>query len=643
MPQAEQNIVLGTAGHIDHGKSALVQALTGTDPDRLAEEKERGITIELGFAQLVLPDGSSMGVVDVPGHERFVRQMISGSTGIDIALLCIAADDGIMPQTREHMAVIELLAIPTLVVALTKCDRVDAEWVEMVSEEVRAFLEAGSYAGAPIVATSARTGEGLDELRHALLEAARATVSAHRAVIVRMPVDRVFTIKGAGTVITGTLWSGSVRLDDELEVLPGGRTARVRSIQMHGRAAECAPAGNRVALNLSDLKTSEIRPGDFLATPGAIEATDRFDCSFSYASPLVEGKPLRSGTRVRIAHGTREAFGRLLFMNGQDELKPHETCYAQIRLEEELPLSWQDRFIVRSYSPVRVIGGGIVLASHPRRRTTLPPQEQELLDALRAGDAQTACGIALGLQTAPTRAPALAEQLGAPASEVERWLDELVAARKAVVLVENGWKLYASPQAMQKALGALENALLKFHAANADELGVKKNDLLLRSGLHMDATAFDALLARAAADGKLVVEEGVISHPKAGAGAKQLEAQNAKKVAAALAEAGCAPPTTDELAKRLGMSTSTLARALGTLEKDGAVVRVDKSLSFDAAALGSLRDAVASHLAAHGSGTAAELKDAMGTSRKYAIPLLEHFDRIGLTIRDGDARKLRQT
>ncbi len=640
MAVSKPNIVLGTAGHIDHGKSALVQALTGTDPDRLAEEKERGITIELGFAQLVLPDGSTMSVVDVPGHERFVRQMISGSTGIDVALLCIAADDGVMPQTREHLAVMELLNIPTCIVALTKCDRVDDEWVQMATEEVRTYLSGTRYAQAPIVPTSARTGMGLDELRVVLLEAARATVSTHRAAAVRMPVDRVFTIKGAGTVVTGTLWSGEVSPDDELAVLPTGLRVRVRSVQMHGTPADLAPAGNRVALNLSDLKTSDIRPGDFLAEPGTIEPTDRFDCWFSYASPLAEGKPLRTGARVRVAHGTREVFGRLLLMNGRESLMPRESCYAQIRLEEELPLSWRDRFIVRSYSPVRVLGGGIVLACHPRRRTTVPAQEEALLDALRAGDVQNACALALALQSAPIDAAALASQFGEPTTEARNALDALVDARAAVAVSHGGRELYATASVLAKCLSAIENALMRFHAEQPESLGVKKNDLLLRSGLRVDENTFDVLLARAIADGKAVVEAGVISHPKAGAGARQLEVQNAAKAAKALAEAGAMPPVTEELARLLELSMSALSRALGTLENEGSVVRVDKALAFDAEAFAGLRNAVVEYLESNGPSTAADLKDAMGVSRKYAIPLLEYFDRIGVTAREGDLRKL---
>ncbi|MBQ9067814.1 MAG: selenocysteine-specific translation elongation factor, partial [Eggerthellaceae bacterium] len=362
----QPNLVLGTAGHIDHGKSSLVMALTGTDPDRLSEEKKRGITIELGFARLDLGDGRSMGVVDVPGHEKFVRQMIAGATGIDVALLVIAADDGIMPQTLEHIAVLQTLGVPTCVVALTKIDLVDADWAALAEEEVRAFLSNTSYANAPIVPVSSRTGEGVEEVRAALAEASKHATALHRSSALRQPVDRVFTIKGAGTVITGTLWSGTAHVGDSVEILPSRRTSRIRSIQMHDQPVEEAPAGNRVALNLVDVKTDEVSPGDFLATPGLIEPTIAFDAQFTYLDTAKSGKLLESGVRMHVAHGTKEVLGRVLFANGQESLEPGQSAFAQIRLEEELPVSLGDRFIVRTYSPVVVAGGGQVLMAHPR-------------------------------------------------------------------------------------------------------------------------------------------------------------------------------------------------------------------------------------------------------------------------------------
>ncbi len=364
---AQRHLIIGTAGHIDHGKSTLIKALTGTDPDRLAEEKKRGITIELGFAQLLLPDGTIAGIVDVPGHEKFIRQMIAGATGIDIALVCVAADDGIMPQTREHLAVLELLGVTTCVVALTKCDLVDSEWLELVKEEITAELASSSFNEAPIVAVSAREGWGLDELKEVLSKSVATSPTPNLTGPVRMPVDRVFTIKGAGTVVTGTLWQGTVRPDDELELLPKGISARIRSIQVHDKEVEHSSAGTRTALNLANLSTKEIRPGDFLITPQTLNSSDRFDARFTYLPLLSAQKPLISGTSVRIAHGTRETMGRILLMDNQTSLEPRQTAFAQIRLNEPLPLSHGDHFIVRLLSPARVIGGGVVLNGAPQK------------------------------------------------------------------------------------------------------------------------------------------------------------------------------------------------------------------------------------------------------------------------------------
>ncbi|MBO4364770.1 MAG: selenocysteine-specific translation elongation factor, partial [Eggerthellaceae bacterium] len=324
------NLALGTAGHIDHGKSALVMALTGTDPDRLEEEKRRGITIELGFVELELPDGRKMTVVDVPGHERFVRQMIIGAAGIDVALLVIAADDGVMPQTTEHVAVLQTLGIKSCVVALTKIDMVDPEWVDLVEEEVRAFLSNTPFANARIVRCSSRTGEGVEDVRQAIAAAVDDAPKVHQSLAFRQPVHRVFSVKGAGTVITGVVWSGSIKQDDVVEVLPSGKRGRVRGVQVYGRKVKEAVAGNCVAVNLNDVKADDVSPGDFIATPGVIQPTDRFDCHFTYMDTSGTGKPLVSGVQMHIAHGAKEVLGRVLFADGQAQLGPGQSCYAQV-------------------------------------------------------------------------------------------------------------------------------------------------------------------------------------------------------------------------------------------------------------------------------------------------------------------------
>ncbi|MDR2492120.1 MAG: selenocysteine-specific translation elongation factor [Coriobacteriales bacterium] len=655
--QPAPRLILGTAGHIDHGKSSLVKALTGTDPDRLAEEKRRGITIELGFARLALPDGTVLGVVDVPGHERFVRQMIAGASGIDLALLCIAADDGVMPQTLEHIAVLEVLGITRCVVALTKSDLVDGPWLAYVGEEVAASLSTTPLKDAPVVAVSSKSEEGLDELKRLLGAAARAAAanSARHAQQVRYPVDRVFSVKGSGTVTTGTLWSGEVRPDMELEVLRAQGTAarakaRVRSVQVHGVTTDCAQAGSRVALNLGGLKTSEVRPGDFLAAPGLIIPTDRFDARVTYLDTAQSARALESGSRVHVCHGTKEVVGRLLLMDGRKQLEPQESCFAQVRLEEPLPVSWQDRFVLRSYSPVRVAGGGTVLAAHPRRRTMLVPGEKELLEALTAADAPRALRQAFALARVPVTASELARVVGVGAPEALCVLQELVSTGAAVVLGHKSASAgveahYCSRPIAQKSCAAIENTLLGLYADDPALPGVTRQalrQLCEKRGLpRMGDAAFEALVAYASELGQASVGPAGVAHPRAEAGARQIEAEQAQCLLDVLTAAQAEPPTIAELVAASGIESSQAHRALGALERAGSVCRISKEFCFAVEALGGLEAAVRSYLHEQGSATVTELKDAMQTSRKYAVPVLEYFDTHGVTRRDGDLRSLR--
>lgn len=636
---AKDSFILGTAGHIDHGKSSLIKALTGTDPDRLAEEKQRGITITLGFAQLTLPSGRKMGVVDVPGHERFVRQMVAGATGMDVALLVIAADDGIMPQTVEHMAVLELLGVDNCVVALTKADLVDADWLDFVQIEVHDALEGTPFANAPIVPCSSITGEGLDELLKALDEAAARAARTKPAGPVRYPVDRVFTVKGFGTVTTGTLWSGTVHVGDELEVLPQGLKTRVRSIQMHGVDKDAAAAGNRVALCLADVSVDEVRPGDFVAAPGSMEVTDRFDAQLTYSDPFHAGKALVSGNRVHVAHGTREVLGRVLCMNGVEQMEPGQTQQVQIRLDDPLPLSYQDRFIIRSYSPVHVIGGGSVLSAHPRRRTTLSANEQEMLDALAQGDAVNAIdAFALGLQE-PKTPEEITGLLGLPAKVVAKRLQELQDDKKLVCLGTRG--LYLAPAALHaKLLSAVESKLMRFHNANQDATGLAKEELRHQLDCKLQPACFDALLEDAEAKGIAVQVNGELSHPKAGAGAKAQQIKAAQVMEELLVKADANPPVQDALVKESGLNPGMARKALNELVTQGRAVRVSADFVFATAVIERYKDLVKNFIEQNGPATAAQLKEACGTSRKYMMPILEYLDAQHFTKREGDLRTL---
>ena len=635
------DLILGTAGHIDHGKSALVLALTGTDPDRLAEEKQRGITIQLGFARLELPDGRTMGVVDVPGHEKFVRQMIAGATGVDVALLVIAADDGVMPQTIEHIAVLQTLGVRTCVVALTKTDLVDEEWVEFVADEVRARLAETPYSDAPIVPVSSKTGTGLDELRAALQGACDEAGKVRHGDVMRLPIDRVFTIKGAGTVVTGTLWSGSIAPGDVVDILPGGKKSRVRGVQVHGHDEERALLGNRVAVNLADASTDEVSPGDMLVETGKVDLTDRFDCRITYQDTMGSGKPLETGVRMHIAHGTKEVLGRVLFCDGLQEVKPGEGAYAQVRLQEPLAVRFGDRFIMRTYSPVHVAGGGEVLLARPRRRTGLKPGEAELLASLREGDLRNASVLAVTLQAHPVSASRIAAYIGVTTEALVDALDEAVECGKLVALGEGSDRLYTTPSMKRRLLARIDRVLVEFHSENPAEAGLSGEALRRRCFPQMDSAAFAALVDDAARMGAVVARGGLVGHPSAQGSARQALDEAVDALAALLAEQGMTPESLGGLAEHAGLSSQMVGKAATTLVENGRAYRVSPDLLFDAQAIAAAKQAVAEHLQAGGSGTVAALRDVMGTTRKYAVPLLEKFDAEGFTARSGDERTLR--
>jgi selenocysteine-specific elongation factor len=627
------SLVLGTAGHIDHGKSTLVKALTGTDPDRLAEEKERGITIELGFAQLELPSGRTMGVVDVPGHERFVRQMVAGATGIDVVLLVVAADDGVMPQTREHLAIIDLLGIPRGVVAITKADLSDADWLEMVAEDVRQLLVGTSIDGAPVVPVSARSGAGLPELLATLDEVAAEAEARHSNLPLRLPVDRVFTIAGAGTVVTGTLWSGAAKRDDQVELMPSGKRGRIRSVQMHGQQAEKAVAGNRVALNIVGLEKDEISRGDIVAEPGTLTVTDRFDARFTYLAS--EEKPFESGTRVHVHHGTREVLGRVLLMEG-DVIGPGQSMLAQVRLEEPLAPRYDDRFIVRSYSPMWTIGGGVVLDALPLRRTTLKPHERELLDALLAHDLSGAAVGLLASRALPMTSAQVAAAIGVPRAQVADDLNKASLER----LKAAGETYYLTAEAQERLLGTIESELVAFHDANPNATGRGSAALRDRVDRRLEPKVFDALLGLAVETGTVVLAGGEARHPKAASTAVAAEGEAEEKLAALLARQGLAPAATAELAAEAQVDAGITRKVLGRMVNAGSVVRLGPDLHFDAAAVEGAREKIVAFLNEHGTMLAKDARDITGSSRKYIVPLLEYFDTQGVTKRDGDTRTL---
>ncbi len=629
--------IIGTAGHIDHGKTALVKALTGCDTDRLKEEKERGISIDLGFAALAI-GGRRVGIVDVPGHERFIRNMLAGAHGIDLVLLTVAADDGVMPQTEEHLDIVHLLGVDRGVVALTKADLVDEDWAALVADDVRGLLKGTALAQAPIVPVSSRTGAGLPELLAALDEVAEEAPSRHANLPMRLPVDRVFTIAGAGTVVTGTMWTGSAAKDDPVEIYPSGVEGRVRGVQVHGESVERAHAGQRVAMNVAGVERSEISRGDIIAAPGSLVVTDRFDARFTYLGLPEDDRSFESGARVHVHHGTREVLGRVLLMDAET-LRPGESGFAQVRLEEPLAPRYDDRFIVRSYSPVFTIGGGVVLDALPPRRTTLRAHERELLEALLAHDLSTASTGLLASRAMPMTSAEVAAALGIPRPQVA---DELNRALLERLKVGNE-TYFVRGDTLEALLAHLEQALTEFHEESPKATGISTAALRERVDRRLAPRLFDAVLEAAVAQGFAVVDKGQVGHPKASVSALAAEADAAETLLALVAQGGIAPPALPELLAMSGIEAGVARKALARLVEQGHVVRVSSDMHFSAGALTELRDALESFLGSRDEGaTTSELRTALGISRKYAIPLLEYFDAQGVTKRDGDLRTLRR-
>ena len=633
-------LVLGTAGHIDHGKTALVRALTGVDTDRLPEEKARGITIELGFAPLDLGDGLVLSVVDVPGHEGLVRTMVAGATGIDLLLLVVAADEGVMPQTREHAAICGLLGIERGVVALTKTDAVDAEMRELAAAEVRAFLAGTPLAGAPLCPVSARTGEGLDGLRSALRQAARgAPPRTDRRGPPRLAIDRVFAMKGFGTVVTGTLVGGELRVGDALELQPSGRRVRVRGLQHFGAAGDRARPGARCAVNLQGVDVSQVERGETLAPPGMLVVTRSADVELAW---LPAAPRLARPASVEFLAGTAERRARLAPVGGAVE--PGARGFARVHLEgEPLPLLPGDRFVVRGFARAAAggatLGGGVVLDAAPARRRLSDPALARALAVLARRDPEDDLALRIdraGLAGAD--AAALAREEGLAPQEAERRLEALRSARRACPTPAGRWLGEAALARLEARLLA---ALDAFHAAEPLRPGMPRAALRGRLPENVTADAADLAIARLAGAGALVAERDLVR--RAGHAARLPDADRAlaARLVAEAREAGLEPPLPREWAARHGLAPQRLREVLAHLERTGDLVRAPGDLWFDAGAVAALRARVVAHLEEAGSLETPAYKELIGTSRKYAVPLMELFDAERLTLRTGTARVLR--
>jgi len=662
--------VIGTAGHVDHGKSTLIKALTGIDPDRLQEEKERGMTIDLGFAWLTLPSGQEVSIVDVPGHERFIKNMLAGIGGIDVALLVVAADESIMPQTREHLAILDLLGVRTGVVALTKCDLVDQDWLELVQAEVEETLAPTSLAGAPLIPVSAMTRQGLDDLLATLDRLLDQAPAKPNTGWPRLPIDRVFTIAGFGTVVTGTLVHGELRLGQEVEIQPSGKRGRIRGLQTHKKKAEVVPAGTRVAVNVSGLGTEDLQRGDVLTAPGWLRPTRTVDVRLRLVPEAP--KPLPHNALVTFHTGAVETMARVGLLDHQ-ELPPGESGWAQLRLDQPVAVVKDDLFIVRLPSPSLTVGGGTLVETHPRRHRRFQEQVLETLEVLERGTPEE-----IVLEQLQSREPAdfatLQKRCALAAQEVQEVVARLVSEGRVVVIDASAAAVPSSPPngageqdgngsrpdgtplpapgsrgsvklsgqtvlvsaaGWERLVGQVERVLAAYHQEYPLRRGMSREELRTRLGL--DARLFNRVLALLLARGQ-VVEEGPVlvrlpSHQVV------LTAEQERRVATLrerLAAAGASPPARAELESAVGLSPEVVQALLDR----GDLVEVAADVVYLRETYDELVAAVRAMIAAEGAITVAGYRDRFQTSRRYALALLEHLDQARVTRRVGDERVL---
>jgi len=630
-----KNFIIGTAGHIDHGKTELIKALTGVDTDRLKEEKERGISIELGFAELDLAGGITAGIVDVPGHEHFIKNMLAGATGFDMVLLTVAADDGVMPQTIEHLAIMDLLGVQEGVVVITKADLADEDMLELVKEDVAEALKGTALADAEVVVTSSRTGQGLDELRQAISKVAERVSLRDSEGFFRIPVDRVFSLKGIGTVITGTLWEGSVADGDEAVIQPAGRKVRVRNIQVHGEDVDQARAGQRVALNLPGISKQEIERGDIIGSLPYLHPSLMLD---GYLQLLKTARPLKNRARVRFHHGTREVMARVILLGGREQLAPGEEAYVQYRLESPIVAIYGDRCILRSYSPMTTIGGGVVLDSRPKKHRHHQASILEPLQKRRQGNVPELIVLIIEEKKMPLTRSQLLLLTEIKEGQLEQALAELLSGGKLLQLPGEGQTYYVSPPLLETLLAELVDLTGRLHEANPLKPGVNKEPLRQRMEKDLGGEVFEALIKAAASRGEIEIEAGRLRLPGGGRSLSERELAEKEVIRKTIIEGEFNPPLFKELMQVSGLDKNKLRDLLGILIEEGEIEQLNPDFFLAKGRLGEAEDRIKSFLAQKERLGVADLRDMLGASRKYSIPLLEYFDRKRVTRRDGDYR-----
>ena len=629
--------IIGTAGHIDHGKTSLIKALTGTDTDRLKEEKERGISIDLGFAHLDLPDGTSAGIVDVPGHERFIKNMLAGAHGIDLVLFTVAADDGVMPQTEEHLDIVHLLGVTMAIFVITKADLVPPARIAEVEEEIDILTLDTTLENSPKIAVSSVTGAGIDELKQRISQILKSGNKAAPSGYFRLPVDRAFVLQGHGVVVTGTALSGTVKVGEQLRCLPGDNMFRVRSLQVHGQSVDSAGWGQRVAMNLTGPERASIERGQVVCHEKLALTSNRFDAFLEVRPAATKG--IKNHQRVRIHMGAAERLGKIVLLGGKEKAEPKEAVYCQITLEEPLLALRNDHFIVRDETARRTLGGGTVIHPWAKRHKRNEADLTARLEALHKGDPLQLT------ETFLNESPAFASSIEAINQFLnlreEETRQKVEAMKSLRALNAEGEKAYTTARKWDRLKEQILKSLKDFHAGHPLVPGMDMEELRGKLIFELSPKIFRAVVDTLINDKAIAKEDNLLrlaSHKLQLGGQEKTLMDKIKKI---LAEQPLAPPDLKEIEKLAAVARSKLMEVLRLLERDGSVVRITADMYFAASAIDQLRATIRTFLAEKGEMSAATFRDLIGSSRKYTIPLLEYFDRDGLTLRIGDIRKLK--
>ena len=631
-----KHVVIGTAGHIDHGKTSLVKALTGTDTDRLKEEKERGITIELGFAELIL-DNIHAGIVDVPGHERFVKNMLAGVGGIDLVMLIVAADEGIMPQTREHLSICRLLGIKTGLIVLTKTDLVEPEWLELIKDDIQNFVNDTFLKDKPIMPVSAHTGDGLENLLNALSIIANQTPAKSETGIFRIPIDRVFTMRGFGVVITGTLFSGSVGVGEQVEVYPKALQARVRGLQVHGESVEKSTAGLRTAVNLQGLERTEVVRGDIVGHRGELKTTYMLDVHLEHLADAP--RPLKTRNRIRFHAGTAEIMGRISLI-GRDVLEPGESSFAQIRLEEPIVVLPRDRFVIRSYSPIITIGGGEILDIKPRKHRRLRSSSLAHLKSLFQGDETER--LLMLLQDSRLNGIELTDLTGRltlKPSDIRKTI-QVLADQGEVQIIDQANFFSMTTAHFNTAQKNILSFLGAYHAENPLRPGAPREEVRGKVG-DINEKIFAAALKHLSESNEIAENGAILRLASHSVEIDETLGEVKTKLESVFRNAHFQPPSVEDAFAQCAGKGNSNQNALQILIDEGALLRLKDNIVYHQIALNEAENHLKEHLSHNNEITAAEFRDLLGITRKHAIPLLEYFDTARITLRVGDKRVLR--